>query len=83
MKTRLPVILILMKGKSNPYMNLLKQRGSITDTAKSAPGNSIPAQDRNAGSSLTKIILRLPIRFIWTGYGGEQLLLKLLIKKAG
>ncbi len=45
-KTRLPVILILMKGKQIHIMISLKRRGSIADTAKSAPGSSIPAQDR-------------------------------------
>jgi gamma-glutamyltranspeptidase / glutathione hydrolase len=35
------------EGKSNPYMDLLKQRESMTDTTKTKPGNPIPAQDRN------------------------------------
>jgi gamma-glutamyltranspeptidase / glutathione hydrolase len=35
------------EGKSNPYTNLLKERESITDTAKSGSGKPIPAQDRN------------------------------------
>ncbi len=35
------------EGKTNPYLDLLKQRQYLTDTTKLNPGNSIPAHDRN------------------------------------
>ena len=35
------------EGKTNPYMDLLLKRKSLTDTTNSKQGNAIPSQDRN------------------------------------
>ncbi len=35
------------EGKTNPYLDLLKQRESLTDTTKRKSGSATPEQDRN------------------------------------
>ncbi len=35
------------EGKTNPYLDLLKQRENLTDTTKRKSGSAIPEQDRN------------------------------------
>jgi len=40
------------EGKSNPYINLLKQRMYLTDSTKNKPGNPLPAHDRSQATVL-------------------------------
>lgn len=43
------------EGKTNPYLQLLKERGFTIDTSKKAPGNFMPSHDVRNGTAFQKV----------------------------